>query len=77
MIIRRYPTDLPVQIDRAMLEDPRLSWSAKGLMAYLVSTNVTVLDVKEMRRACAMKGESEMIQSAVEELVKCGYASLV
>jgi hypothetical protein len=65
-----------VQIDKRCLEDKRLSWRSKGILAYLLSKpdgwNVSVKDIwnngKEGRNA---------VQDCLAELQEFGYAELV
>lgn len=64
-----------VQIDHRVLEDERLSWRAKGLLAYLLSKPVDWQIVSEDLLKKSTDGR-ESIQSAMRELRDCGYATL-
>jgi hypothetical protein len=61
-----------VQIDKTVINDPRLSWKAKGLMAFLLSkpddweVNVTNL-IKQSRDG------KDGVYSALKELIRYGY----
>lgn len=65
-----------VQIDKRCLEDKRLSWRAKGILAYLLSKpdgwNVIVKDIWHSGR----EGRNA-VQDCLAELQKFGYAELV
>lgn len=76
MIIRVQRRDNPfVQIDKRPLEDSRLSWKAKGLLAHLLckpdNWEVSVQDLIERS-----KDGRESVQSALKELREYGYAEL-
>lgn len=77
MIIRIEKRDNPyAQIDRRALEDDRLSFKAKGVLAYLLSRpsdwNVRMHDL-----ASRSTDGMASVQSAMKELQKFGYASFV
>jgi uncharacterized phage protein (TIGR02220 family) len=63
------------QIDKRCLEDDRLSWRSKGILAYLLSKpndwQVSVADLQARGR----EGR-EAVQAALKELQAAGYASL-
>lgn len=73
-IFRIKKRDCPfVQIDKAIFEEPRLSWKAKGLLGYLLSRpddwRVILADL--VKRSRDGKGA---VQSAMKELAAAGYA---
>jgi hypothetical protein len=63
------------QIDKRVLEDPRLTWRAKGILAYLLSKpsgwKVNVKDIWNN----GLEGRNA-VQECLNELNKIGYASL-
>lgn len=63
------------QIDKRCLEDCRLSWRARGILAYLLSKpdnwQVSVKDIQ-----LGGKEGREAVQAAMKELEKIGYARL-
>ena len=71
--IHRYDTPF-VQIDKRPLEDPRLHWKAKGVLAYLLSKpngwTVRVGDIVKR----SQDGE-HAVRSAIDELMEVGYAT--
>jgi len=76
MIIRIQKRDNPfVQIDKRPLEDERLSWKAKGLLAHLLckpdTWEISVADL-----VSRSKDGREAVQSALRELKQLGYATL-
>lgn len=76
MIIRIQKRDNPfVQIDKRPLEDERLSWKAKGLLAHLLckpdTWEISVADLVSRSR-----DGREAVQSALRELKQLGYATL-
>lgn len=64
-----------VQIDKRCLSDERLSWRARGILAYLLSKpdNWTV-QVKDIENH-GLEGR-DAVQNALKELQKLGYANL-
>ena len=77
MIVRVARRDTPfVVIERAALEDERLSWKARGLLAYLL----TRPDNWQVRFSHLMQQAPEgerALRGAFAELCDCGYAALV
>jgi len=63
-------------IDKRVLEDTRISYKAKGLLAYLLSRPP---DWKVMMEDLINRSTDgrEAVQSALKELEACGYAQLV
>lgn len=63
-----------VMIPNEMLEDTRLSWKAKGLLAYLLSKpdGWKVWEADLMAHA---KDARDSVRSAVQELIKTGYVT--
>jgi len=63
-------------IDRACLDDARLSWKARGILAYLLSKP----DTWEVRTTDLVARSDhdgrDAIRAALRELVTCGYAEL-
>jgi hypothetical protein len=61
-----------VQIDKTVINDPRLSWKAKGLMAFLLSKpddwEVNVLNLTKQSR-----DGKDAVYSALNELIRFGY----
>jgi len=75
-IIRIAKRDNPyVQIDHRVLEDERLSWKAKGLLAYLLSKPRDWRVMSEDLVAKATDGR-DAVKAAMRELRDAGYASL-
>jgi hypothetical protein len=77
MIIHLRRREAPfVQIDKACLNDPRLSFKAKGLLAYLLTKPETwVTQINDLQKA---SGDGEhAIQTAFGELEAAGYAKLI
>ena len=75
-IIRIQKRENPyVQIDRAALEDNRLSWKARGILAYLLSKpddwSIHLFDIINH----GTDGR-DAVQGALKELEKFGYAKL-
>lgn len=78
MIIRIQKHDNPfVQIDKRPLSDERLSWKARGLLAYLLSKpdkwEVNISDLVNR----SQKDGRESVQAGLKELRALGYADLV
>ena len=76
MIVRIVKRENPyVQIDKKALSDKRLSWRAKGILAYLLGKPddwiASVPDIIENGR-----DGRESVQSALKELRSAGYAKL-
>ncbi len=76
MIIRISRRENPyVQIDKRCLEDARLSWRARGILAYLLSKpddwKVLVQDL-----ANGGKEGRDAVQAALKELESIGYATI-
>lgn len=76
-IIRIQKRENPyVQIDRAAIEDNRLSWKARGILAYLLSKpddwHIHIFDIVNHG-----PDGRESITTAMRELEKFGYAKLV
>lgn len=63
------------QIANALLEDPRLSWKAKGILSYLLSKS-SDWDVRTADLVNRSTNGIEAIYSALKELRALGYASL-
>jgi hypothetical protein len=60
------------QIDKTVLNDTRLSWKAKGLMAFLLSKPDTwEINIKNLIRQA--KDGKEAVYSGINELIKFGY----
>ncbi len=74
MILRIQKRESPyVQIDKRPLEDPRISWRAKGILAYLLSKP----DGWSVRMENVLKHGTEgrdAVASAMKELQSAGYA---
>ncbi len=74
--IRRRLSGAKAIVDSTALEDPNLSFRAKGLFAYLQSHPVGfIADVKSLERASAEGCAA--IETAIKELIECGYAERV
>ncbi len=76
MIIRTEKGECPfAQIDRAPLEDARLSWRAKGILAYLLSkpSGWTVRADDLLKKGTEGR---DAVRAAMGELRDCGYAEL-
>jgi hypothetical protein len=75
-IVRISKRDNPfVIIDKRALEDSRMSWKAKGLLAYLL----TLPDDWTIRLAHLQKQSSDgmfALRSAMQELIDLGYAEI-
>ena len=76
-IIRIQKRENPyVQIDRAAIEDNRLSWKARGILAYLLSKpddwHIHIFDIVNHG-----PDGRESITTAMRELEKFGYAKLI
>lgn len=72
-IIRTHKNEYPfAQIDKSMLADERLSWKAKGLLAYLIGKpdNWRVMIIELIGRA---KDGRDSVYSAIKELEEHGY----
>lgn len=77
MIIRIEKRTNPyVQIDRKCLEDSRLTFAARGLLAYLLCKPDT-WEVRIQELVIASPKGREAAQSALSELKAAGYAALV
>jgi hypothetical protein len=64
------------RVPKSMLDDPELSWQAKGILAYLLGKPPNwKLRVKDLSNH-ARNGETS-IRSALKELRGCGYAELI
>ena len=77
MIIRTQKGESPfVQIDKRPLEDPRLSWRAKGIWAYLLSkpNGWTVQTTDLINHASEGR---DAVRAAMGELRDLGYAELL
>jgi hypothetical protein len=75
IIITSKTTDPFARVTKSMLDDPELSWQAKGILAYLLGKPQNwKLRVKDLSNR-ARNGESS-IRSALDELRSCGYAEL-
>jgi len=74
MIFKIHRRDCPfAQIDRKTLEDPRVSWKAKGLLVYLISRpDDWTVKVEDVARRSTDKHTA--IYSALKELEDCKYA---
>ncbi|MCK5828507.1 hypothetical protein KAH43_08305 [Candidatus Bipolaricaulota bacterium] len=59
-------------IDRSMLEDPRLSFRAKGLLAYLLAHPKTDLSNKRSLTSVSLEG-MDAVNTALKELEEAGY----
>jgi hypothetical protein len=68
--------DTFARVDRALLDDERLSWKAKGILAYLMGKpdgwKMRVSDLENH----GPDGE-HAIRSGLNELRRCGYAELI
>lgn len=72
-IVRVEKRDHPyVQIDKRCLEDTRLSWKSKGILAYLLSRPDDWTVMFEQLKKVSTDGKSA-IRSAFKELVEFGY----
>jgi len=72
-IVRIEKRDHPyVQIDKRCLEDTRLSWKSKGILAYLLSRPDDWTVMFEQLQKVSTDGKSS-IRSAFKELVEYGY----
>lgn len=63
-------------IENAALEDPRLSFRAKGMLAYLLSRSPDWV-VRPNHLATVSKDKIHCVQTALKELERQGYARLV
>jgi len=59
-------------IDRSMLEDPRLSFRAKGLLAYMLAHPGIDVSNKKMLTSVSLEG-MDAINTALKELEEAGY----
>jgi hypothetical protein len=76
MILHIHKRDCPyVQIDKRPLEDERLSWKAKGILAYLLSKPPGWEVRREDIENHGTDGR-EAVQSGLADLAAHGYASL-
>ena len=77
-MVRRNPRRVHfVIIDRDVVRDTRLSWKARGLLAYLLSQDDN-WEISLRQLVKASPGDKETsLRSAFKELVKTGYAKLV
>jgi hypothetical protein len=76
IIITSKTTDPFARVTKSMLDDPELSWQAKGILAYLLGKPQNwKLRVRDLSNH-ARNGESS-IRSALNELRRCGYAELI
>lgn len=65
-----------VMVDKAALNDPRISFKAKGLLCYLLSKPPDWRpQIEDICRHCT-EGE-KAVRSALKELAACGYAKLI
>ena len=72
-VIRIKKTENFVVLHKRALEDPRLSFKAKGLWAYCLSRpNDWTFHVTHL--ATVSKEGTDAIYSAIKELIECGYA---
>jgi len=62
-----------VMVDRAMLNDPNISWGATGLLAYLfsLSPNSEISDTTELLAKHSTAGAEAA--NIINELVQAGY----
>lgn len=76
LIIRSNKRENPyAMIDKYGLEDERLSWKAKGLLAYLLSKpDDWKIYVTEL--ANHAKDKKDSIRAGIKELTECGYISM-
>ena len=76
MIVKIKKRENPfAMIDRAALEDSRLSWKARGILAYLLSKPEDwEVNIKEIRERG--KEGRNVVQACFKELESCGYAEL-
>jgi len=65
-----------LMIENAMLENPKLSFRAKGLLAYLLSRSPGWI-VRVNHLATVSREKVECVQTALRELQREGYARLV
>jgi len=73
MIIRVIKRDHPyVMIDKTALEDPRLSFRAKGLHAYLLAKPDNWTPNREQLASASKEGR-DAVEIALRELKMCGY----
>jgi len=71
-IVRIEKRDHPyVQIDKRCLEDTRLSWKSKGILAYLMAGTSSAVTITSLQQVSS-DGKSA-IRSAIKELVEYGY----
>ena len=59
-------------IDKSMLEDPRLSFRAKGLLAYLLAHPGIDLSNKRLLTSASLEG-MDAVNTAIKELEEAGY----
>ena len=59
-------------VDRSMLEDPRLSFRAKGLLAYLLAHPELDLSNKRQLASVSLEG-ADAVSTAFKELEEAGY----
>ena len=65
-----------VQIDKNALQDERLSWKAKGLLAYLLSLpDDWQIYINELKNHA--KDGRDSTRTAMNELIKFGYISFI
>lgn len=76
MIVRISKRENPfVQIDKRCLSDSRLSWRARGILAYLLSKpNDWTVSVKDIESGG--KEGRDAVQAALKELASIGYATM-
>lgn len=76
MIVRIQKRKSPyVQIDKTVLEDDRISWKAKGLLAYLLSRPDDWTVMVDQLASVGTDGK-KAVQSALQELRSFRYAEL-
>ena len=72
-IVRVSKRDNPfVQIDKTSLDDVRLSWKAKGLLAYLLS-KPDDWEVRLKHLEKQSKDGRDSVATGMKELIECGY----
>lgn len=76
MIVKIFRRETPyVQMDKSIVEDTRLSWKAKGMMAYLLSRPESWTVVSEDITKRSTDGK-ESVLAGMNELREFGYAHL-
>lgn len=74
--VRRQRVDPFSRVPHAVLEDERLSWRAKGIMAYLLGRpDDWIIRMRDIQNRS--KEGRDAIRSAMQELKRAGYAKMI